>query len=321
MNKLTIASTQSDANFSSKVAHLLHTNLIPITMTNYADGNKKRQFSRSIRGNDIYIIASLHGTSPIGSAVRLENLKYLIHAAKLASASRVTVVITYFEGRDDRKSSPRMDITALRWANEIVNAGADRVITMDLHADQIVGFFDPIPVDHLFASLNLIPAIKRMHIKNLVLVSPDVGGSKRIEKYADYLNAVDIAFITKRRPRPNAIKEMRISGNVSGKNCLLLDDLIDTAGTFFNATTKLREMEANEIHACGIHSLMSGDAVRMIQKSKLTSLTVTDTIPLQPDADFHTKLNIISVTDIFAAAISAAHRGTSISHLFIENKN
>ena len=224
---------------------------------------------------------------------------------------------TYFESREDRKSQSRIDIVAVRWAKQIVSAGADRIITMDLHSAQIGGFFYPTPVDHLYASYNITPFIRGLRIPNLILVSPDTGGTARIEKYAKHLNVDGLAFISKKRPGPNVVSNMRLSGDVAGKNTLILDDLVDGGGTIELATQVLRDAGAKDIHAICIHGLLSGEAVNRIKKCNLKSFTITNTIPHSSLGPF---IQIVSVTRVFARAINAAYTGKSISKLFIETK-
>jgi ribose-phosphate pyrophosphokinase len=266
----------------------------------------------NIRGRDVFIIQSTHPP-----AENLMELLITIDAAKRASATRVTAVIPYFGyARQDRKDQPRVAITAKLVANLITKAGADRVITMDLHAAQIQGFFD-IPFDHLYASPTFTGLFTEQ-LENLVVVSPDMGGIKLARSYAKRLNA-GLVVIDKRRPKQNQVEMMNIIGEVEGKNVLIVDDLIDTGGTFVSAVKALKERGAKDIFGAITHPLLSGDAIKRITDSELTKLYVTDSIPLKFDAGG--KIVVRSASELFAEAIIRSSRNESISSLFEIDKN
>jgi ribose-phosphate pyrophosphokinase len=244
-------------------------------------------------------------------------LLILIDAARRASARRITAVIPYFGyARQDRKDQPRVSVTAKLIANLITEAGTDRVITMDLHAPQIQGFFD-IPLDHLYASAVFSDYFRLKKIPNLAVVSPDVGGLKIARAYARRLEA-ELILIDKRRPKPNVAEVVNIIGNANGKNVLIIDDLIDTGGTFVNAVKALRENGAQDIYGACTHPILSGNATERINDSELTSLVVTDSVPLRVPSP---KIEIRSVAKIFAEAIVRTHNNQSISTLFDIDKD
>ncbi|HCA81201.1 MAG TPA: ribose-phosphate diphosphokinase, partial [Bacteroidetes bacterium] len=244
-------------------------------------------------------------------------LLIMIDALRRASAGRITAVIPYFGyARQDRKDQPRVSVTAKLVANLITEAGADRVITMDLHAAQIQGFFD-IPLDHLYASAVFADHFREKDIPNLAVVSPDVGGLKIARSYARRLGA-ELVLIDKRRPRANEVEVMNIIGNAGGKNVLIVDDLIDTAGTFVNAVKALRTAGALEIYGACTHPILSGQAIERINSSEVTSVMVTDSIPLREETP---KIQLRSVAKIFAEAIIRTHNNQSISSLFDVDKD
>ncbi len=280
-----------------------------ITIKNFSDGEIYVRYGESIRGADVFVIQSTHP----GSDNWME-LLMLIDAAKRASANRVTAVMPYFGyARQDRKDQPRVSIAAKLVANMLTTAGVDRVLTMDLHAAQIQGFFD-IPVDHLYGSAVFIDYFNEQELDNLVVVSPDVGSLKMARSYAKRLHA-DLAVIDKRRPHQNETEVMNIIGEVEGKNVLLLDDMIDTAGTLTNGAAALREAGALEILAACTHALLSGPAYERIEASPISKLVVTDTIPLAHRSD---RIETISVAGIFADAIRRIYTDESVSTLFVD---
>ncbi len=316
MNNLSIVTIEADEQFAKKVAESAGVKLGVINRKQFADGNIWRQFGESIREKDVYVIASLNGKKPEGSALRFEELKHLLHAAQLASARRVTAVIPYFEGRQDRKDKPRTSPTAKRWANEILATGVKRIITMDLHSPQISSFFDPIPVDHLYSSAVLTPWFNKKKIPNFVVSSADIGGSKMTEKIAQFFD-VDPVFVFKRRSKPNVSKPMGVAGDVKGKNVLLIDDCIDTGGTFVNAADALKKAGAKKVYGYAVHAVFSAGAIAKIQNSCLEWLAVTDTVTLPKN---YSRLRVISVAKLFGEIIVAAHTGQSISNHFQENE-
>ncbi|MCX7876929.1 MAG: ribose-phosphate pyrophosphokinase [Melioribacteraceae bacterium] len=306
-----IFSGTSNPEITKKICDYL--NLVPgkVDIKKFSDGEIWVKFQDNIRGRDVFIVQS---TMP--PAENLMELLIMIDAAKRASAYRVTAVLPYFGyARQDRKDQPRVAITAKLIANLITTAGADRVITMDLHASQIQGFFD-IPFDHLYAS-PVFSNIFKDKIENLVLVSPDVGGIKLARSYAKRLNA-GLVVIDKRRPKPNEIEAMEIIGDVNNKNVLIVDDLIDTGGTFVSAVKALKEKGAKEIYGAVTHALLSGDAIEKIINCEIKKLYVTDTIPLNSEND---KIVVRTASGLFAEAIIRSHRNESISSLFEIDKD
>ncbi len=278
-----------------------------VEIQNFSDGEIWVKYAENIRGSDVFIVQS---TQP--SADNLLELLIMIDAARRASASRVTAVIPYFGyARQDRKDQPRVSVTAKLVANLITKAGADRVITMDLHAAQIQGFFD-IPLDHLYSSAVLVEHFKKRKVPNLAVCSPDVGGTKMARSYAKRLEA-DLILIDKRRPRANEAEVMNIIGHAEGKNILIVDDLIDTAGTFVNAIGALKKAGALEIYGACTHPILSGRAYERINGSEVTSIVVTDTLQLRQQSP---KLEVRSTAHLFAEAIVRTHQNESISSLF-----
>jgi ribose-phosphate pyrophosphokinase len=312
MSDLKIFSGRANHPLGEKIAKAAGIPLGRLDIKNFSDGEIWAKYSDNIRGDDVFIVQS---TQPPSDS--LLELLILIDAAKRASARRVTAVIPYFGyARQDRKDQPRVSVTAKLVANLITEAGADRVITMDLHAAQIQGFFD-IPLDHLYASAVFSDYFRLKKIPNLAVVSPDVGGLKIARSYARRLDA-ELILIDKRRPKPNVAEVVNIIGNASGKNVLIIDDLIDTAGTFVNAVKALRENGAQEIYGACTHPILSGNATERIDNSELTSLMVTDSVPLRV---LSPKIEIRSVAKIFAEAIVRTHNNQSISSLFDIDKD
>ncbi len=312
MESLKIFSGRSNLSFAEKVAGSIDLPLGDIAIQTFSDGEIWVKYTENIRGSDVYIIQS---TNP--PAEQLMELLIMIDAAKRSSARRVTAVIPYFGyARQDRKDQPRVAITAKLIANLMTTAGADRVITMDLHAPQIQGFFD-IPFDHLYASPILMKHLCDMKIKNLAVVSPDVGGIKIARAYAKRLEA-DLVLIDKRRPKANVSEVMNVIGDVENKNILIIDDLIDTAGTFCSAVSKLKEAGAKDIYGACTHPILSGKAYERIEASAVTKLLVTDTVKLKKESE---KIEIISVARLFGEAISRINENKSISSLFDVDKD
>jgi ribose-phosphate pyrophosphokinase len=289
------------------IAEEYGTELGEVTIKPFSDGELYVKYEQSIRGEDVFVIQS----TPAPGDTIIE-LLLLLDAAKRASAKRVTAVIPYFGyARQDRKDRPRVSIASKLIANILSEAGADRILTMDLHAAQIQGFFD-IPVDHLYASRLFIDHFQRQHKNNLVVVAPDLGSSKMARAYAKELHT-GLALIDKRRPEANVAEVMNIIGDVEDKNILIVDDMIDTAGTITNAASALKEKGALRITAIGTHAILSGPAHERIQKSPIDKLLVTDTVPMgQPMK----KMEVLSVASIFAEAIQRIHTNDTISALF-----
>jgi len=283
-----------------------------VKLRNFADGEIYVQYEESIRGTDLFIIQS---TCP--PAENLMELLLMIDAARRASAERITAVIPYFGyARGDRKDLPRVAIAAKLVANLLTEAGVHRILTMDLHAAQIQGFFD-LPVDHLYGRAVIEEHLRTHHdafLDNLVVVAPDVGASKIARSYAKRLGA-GLALIDKRRPEANVAEVMNIIGDVSGKNCLIIDDMVDTAGTLCEGARALHEAGAVEIRAFATHPLLSGPAIDRIEASPISRLTVTDSIPLKRTSE---RIEVISVAPIIADAIHRIYADESISTLFAE---
>jgi ribose-phosphate pyrophosphokinase len=307
MAKFKIVTGRSNPEFAARIAKAAGTNLGKVLIRNFSDGEIWVKYDENIRGEDLYIVQSTQAPGD-----NLIELLMLIDAARRASAKRITAVIPYFGyARQDRKDQPRVAITAKLMANLITEAGAERVLTMDLHAPQIQGFFD-IPLDHLYSSPVFTRHFRRLELPDLTVASPDVGGLKLARAYAKRLNA-GLMFIDKRRPRANVAEVMNVVGEAEGRNIIVVDDLIDTGGTFTNAIHALKEAGAKKIYGACTHPVLSGKAVELLEKSPLEQLIVTDTLPLQ-----HTSPKIVvkSVAKVFAEAILRIHGNESISRLF-----
>jgi len=307
---LAIFSGRSNPALARAIAESYGTTLGEITIKEFSDGELYVKYEQSIRGEDIFIIQP---TPPSGD--NIIELLLMLDAAKRASVKRVTAVIPYFGyARQDRKDQPRVSIGSKLMANLLVKAGADRILTMDLHAAQIQGFFD-IPLDHLYASRAFIDHFKSNPIENLVVVAPDVGSLKTSRAYSKKLGT-SLAFIDKRRPKANESEIMNIIGDVEGKNVLIVDDLIDTAGTLTNAAVAMKERGALNITAICTHPILSGPAYQRIEDSPIDEVLVTDTVTLRQPSD---KIKVLSVADIFAEAIQRIHTNDTISALFDNN--
>jgi ribose-phosphate pyrophosphokinase len=307
MPSLKVFSGRSNPALARKIADAIHKPLGNIEIKTFSDGELWVKFGENIRGSDVFIIQS---TNP--PAENLMELLIMMDAARRASARKITAVIPYFGyARQDRKDQPRVSITAKLIANLVAEAGADRVITMDLHAPQLQGFFD-IPVDHLYSSVVLGREFKKRQLKHLVVASPDVGGIKMARAYAKRLEA-ELVVIDKRRPRQNVAEVMNVIGDVRDKTILIVDDLVDTAGTLCNAVEALLESGATEVYAACTHAVLSGEATERINASRLTQLVVTDTLPLKAPSS---KIKVATVSRIFAEAIKRSFGHQSISSLF-----
>lgn len=276
----------------------------------FSDGEICIRLNETVRGRDVYVIQST--CHPVNQ--HLMELLVMIDALRRASAGVINVVIPYYGyARQDRKGRARDPITAKLVANLITTAGADRIITIDLHAPQIQGFFD-IPSDQLLAVPILADYFRDKRLQNVVVVSPDHGGVIRARRLAEYLQA-PLAIIDKRRPQPNVAEVMNIVGEIEGRTCILIDDIIDTAGTIVSATEALFAQGANSVYACCTHPVFSGPAIERISKSNITEMVVTDTIPLPPEKQLP-KIKTISMAPLLAEAIQCVHREESVSQLF-----
>jgi ribose-phosphate pyrophosphokinase len=308
MSKVKLFSGTNSQYLAKKIALEYGKPLGEIEIQKFSDGEMSPYFKESVRGCDVFLINSTFAPSD-----NLLELLLMIDAAKRASAKYVTVVIPYFGyARQDRKDRPRVSIAAKLVANLISAAGAHRIMTCDLHAGQIQGFFD-IPVDHLDGSYIFAPYIKSLNLENLLIASPDVGGTKRARAFAKHFE-VDMVVIDKYRKRANEVASMQVIGNVEGRDIVLVDDLIDTGGTLAKASIVLKEEGAKSVRAFATHPILSGNAYENIENSALEELVVTDTIPLYRESN---KIKVLSVANLFAKGIRKTHTNESISSLFI----
>lgn len=293
---------------AEKMAKHYGVELGKVTVSHYSDGEFQPSFEESIRGLRVFLICS---TFP--SADNLMELLLMIDAAKRASARHITAVIPYFGwARQDRKDKPRVPIGAKLVAKMLETAGATRIMTMDLHADQIQGFFEK-PVDHLYASTIFLPYIKSLGLENVTMASPDMGGSKRAYAYAKYLHS-EVVVCYKQRKKANVIDTMELIGDVQGRNVILVDDMIDTGGTLAKAADVMIERGALSVRAICTHAILSGGAYEKIENSALTELIVTDSIPLKKESS---KIRVLSCAELFADVMHMVQNNTSISDKFI----
>ncbi|HKA23964.1 MAG TPA: ribose-phosphate pyrophosphokinase [Candidatus Eisenbacteria bacterium] len=292
------------------IASRLGCELGDASVSQFEDGETQVRINENIRGLDVFIVQPTHPP-----ATYMMELLIMLDAARRASARRVTAVVPYFGyARQDRKDQPRVPITAKLMANLITAAGADRVLTMDLHSPQIQGFFD-IPFDHLYAAPVIVDAIARLGIKDLVVVAPDIGSVKMARAYAKRLGA-DLALVDKRRPHPDAVEVMNVIGEVEGKNCVLLDDMVTTARTLVQAAEALKARGARAIYAGATHGVLVPGAIERVDSSPISQLVVTDTVPHTADTK-HPKLHVLTVAGLLAEAIRRIHDERSLSSLFI----
>lgn len=314
--QILIFSGRSNPQFTSSVCEKMSVELGRCEVIKFSDGELSVDIGDNVRGRDVFVVQS---TSTPGNDHLME-LLILIDALKRASAWRITAVMPYFGyARQDRKVKPRVPITAKLVADMLTAAGANRVLTMDLHAGQIMGFFN-IPVDNLMALPVFLPYLREKYGKEkLTIVSPDMGGVERARQYATRLGNVDIAIIDKRRVRANEVAEMKVVGTVKGRTCILVDDIVDTGGTLMKAANTLLEKGAVKVIAACVHPVLSGNAVERLAASNLEEIVVCDSIK-QPLAANTPKFKILSVAPIFADAIQRIHHEDSISKLFAESK-
>ena len=301
------ACTQS-TELAGKIAQAYGIELGNVIFSRFSDGEFRPSFEESVRGARVFIIGSTHPTSE-----NLMEMLLMIDAAKRASAKHITAVMPYFGwARQDRKDKPRVPIAAKLVANLLETAGATRVITMDLHADQIQGFFE-IPVDHLYASTIFVPYIKSLNLENLCIASPDMGGSKRAHSYAKFLNS-DVVICYKQRKKANVIEKMELIGDVEGKNVILVDDMVDTAGTLVKASEIMKDKGAVSVRAICTHAILSGNAVEKVENSPMEELIVTDSIPHD---SLPKKIHVLSCDKLFADVMRSVHEHASISNKFL----
>ncbi len=305
-----VFSGTSNPEFSKKVAKYLSLPLSEAVIKRFSDGEISIQVSESVRGKDVFIVQST--CAPAN--VNLMELLILTDALKRSSADNITAIVPYFGyARQDRKAAPRVPITAKLVANMMQAAGIDRVVTIDLHAGQIQGFFD-IPVDNLYGNIIFLDYVKNKNFKNPVVASPDIGGVARARSFAKKLG-VDIVIVDKRREKANESEVMNIIGDVNGKDVVLVDDMIDTAGTIVKAADVLKEKGATSVMACCTHAVLSGPAYDRIEQSKsLDELVVSDTIPLQRELE---NIKVLTVAPVFAEVIRRVYHNESVNGLFI----
>lgn len=306
-SKALIFSGRATRYLAEKIAVSYGTPLGNVVVTNFADGEFQPSFEENIRGRDVFLVQST-----FAPADNLMELLMMIDAARRASAKNIVAVIPYFGlARQDRKDSPRVSIASKLVANLLTAAGVQRIITIDLHADQIQGFFD-VPVDHIYASSIFTPYIESLNLPNLLMASPDTGGTRRAAAYAKYLNT-GFVICYKQRSKPNTIAKMDLVGDVTGKDVIIMDDIIDTAGSITKAGNLIMEKGANSVRAFCTHPVFSGEAYDRIEESVFKEVVVTDTIPLKKHLD---KIKVLSTSDLFSEVIKRALKTKSISSLY-----
>ena len=307
-NKVKIFSGTSSLYLAEKIAKSYGQDLGKVSIFRFSDGEFQPSYEETVRGSDVVIVQSTFPPSD-----NLFELLLMIDAAKRASANQIIAVMPYFGyARQDRKDKPRVAIGAKLVANLLSAAGATRIITMDLHADQIQGFFD-FPVDHLYSSSIFLPYIQKMNLPNLAMASPDMGGTKRANAYAKFLGS-DIVVCHKQRTKANVVDSMSVMGEVEGKNIMLIDDMIDTGGTLAKAADLMMDRGAISVRAMCTHPILSGKAYETIENSKMTELIVTDSVPLKQESK---KIKVVSVADLFAQVLHSVHSFESISSNFV----
>jgi ribose-phosphate pyrophosphokinase len=294
---------------AEEISRCLGVELTKVTLTRFADGEIFVRIDENVRGADVFIVQP---TNP--PADNIMELLLLIDAARRASAARITCVMPYYGySRQDRKDQPRVAIGAKLMANMITTAGANRVLGIDFHQHALQGFFD-IPVDHLYAAPVLVSHYRKKQLRDLAVVAPDVGSAKMARGFAKRLNG-SFAIIDKRRPSANVAEVLNVVGDVAGKDCIIPDDMIDTAGTVTEAARALKKLGANDIYVCASHALLSGPAVERLSEAPIVEVTVTDTVALPPERHFP-KLKVLSVGELLAKAIRYTHSDESVSSLF-----
>jgi ribose-phosphate pyrophosphokinase len=308
--RLKIFTGNANPALAEEICKCLKVPLGKAEVGHFSDGELQIKILENVRGDDTYVVQPT--SPPVNESVM--ELLIMVDALARASARRITVVIPYYGyGRQDRKSEPRVPISAKLVANLITAAGADRVLAMDLHAGQIQGFFD-IPVDHLYAMPVFLDYIRQKKLTDLVIVSPDAGGVERARAFAKRLNA-DLAIVDKRRPRPNQASVMNVIGDVEGKTAILLDDMVDTAGTLTEDAKALKRFGAKHVYAACSHGVLSGPAIKRIQASPIEELMISNSIPL--NGRKVKKVHVLSVAPLLAEAIKRIHEDQSVSQLFV----
>ncbi len=307
-----VFSGNSNPDLVRKICNYLNVQPGDVKITTFSDGEIQIEINDNVRLRDIYVVQST--CAPVNK--NLVELLLMIDAIKRSSARRITAVIPYYGyARQDKKVAPRVPISAKLVADLITTAGAHRLITMDLHAGQIQGFFD-IPVDNLFAAPVIIDYIRKKFTGDLVIVSPDAGGVERARAFAKRFDA-GLAIVDKRREAPNKAKAMALIGDVADKVVIILDDMVDTAGTLTEAAAAIMEKGAREVYACCAHPVLSGPAIERIERSPLKSVIVTDTIPLKPEATASNKFKVLTIANLIGEAIIRSHQGDSVTSLFV----
>jgi ribose-phosphate pyrophosphokinase len=313
MSKMMIFTGNANPDLAKKVVDELHITLGDITVGKFSDGETSVEINENVRGKDVFVLQST--CAPTND--NLMELVVMIDALKRASAGRITAVLPYFGyARQDRRvRSARVPITAKVVADMMVAVGVDRVLTVELHAEQIQGFFT-VPVDNVYSSPLLIEHIEKQAYEDLMIVSPDIGGVVRARAVAKKLNDLDLAIIDKRRPKANVSQVMHIIGDVKGRTCLLVDDIVDTAGTLCKAAAALKEHGAKRVIAYSTHAVLSGNAMKNINNSELDQLIVSDTIPLSEEAKKCDRIEQLSMASILAESVRRVNNEESISALF-----
>ena len=308
MTKAKIFSCTQSEDLARQIAKNFGIPMGKVAFSRYSDGEFQPSFEESVRGSRVFIVGSTHPSSD-----NLMEMLLMLDAAKRASARHITAVMPYFGwARQDRKDKPRVPIGAKMIAKLLETAGATRIITMDLHADQIQGFFEK-PVDHLFASTIFVPYLKSLNLDNLTIASPDMGGSKRAYAYSKFLSS-DVVICYKQRQKANVISHMELIGDVKGKNVVLVDDMVDTAGTLTKAAELMIERGALSVRAVCTHGILSGNAHERVENSALEELIITDTIPPKNESP---KIKILSCAELFGSTMKSVHLNKSIHENFI----
>ena len=312
MHSLVVFAGNSNIELAEDICRHIGIKLGDAQVKRFSDGEIQIEIRENVRGKDVFVLQSI--CAPVND--NLVELLLMIDAFKRASTQRITAAIPYYGySRQDKKVAPRVPISAKLVADLLTTAGARRVITLDLHAGQIQGFFN-IPVDNLFAAPILLDYIKKSFKNDTVIVSPDAGGVERARAFAKRLDA-QLAIIDKRREAPNKAEAMNVVGDVQGKIAIILDDMVDTGGTLTQAAGALKQHGALEVHACCAHAVLSGPALERINDSEIQTLAVTNTIPLSEKAKGSNKIRVLSVSKLLAEAIHRSHTGSSVSSLFV----